>query len=161
MLAPLRRCVDGWPCMVGDLRGRKMRTGSKIENPSTSLPRESRELQLLLFNFLCNLNRAAYKCSAEKWVTSPAPAPYRPGSFNRSCFTTTKIMPCSAHSTACRSPSRKRHWPVATAVPGTLATKRRSNNSLGRTTVLGTTVSVGRQFLPPSDQRADSMAVFP
>ena len=39
MLAPLRRCVDGWPCrpcMVGDLRGRKMRTGSKIENPSTT-----------------------------------------------------------------------------------------------------------------------------
>ena len=35
MLAPLRRCVDGWPCMVSDLRGRKMRTGSKIENPST------------------------------------------------------------------------------------------------------------------------------
>ena len=62
MLAPLRRCVDGWPCMIGDLRGRRMRTGSKIENPypSTTVPKESRELQqLLLFNFLCNVNRAA------------------------------------------------------------------------------------------------------
>ena len=83
MLAPLRRCVDGWPCMVGDLRGRKMRTGSKIENPSTSVHGESRELQLLLFNFLCNLNRAPYKWAAKKWVTSPAPPLYRyttPGS---------------------------------------------------------------------------------
>ena len=53
MLAPLRRCVDGWPCMVGDLRGRKMRTGSKIENLSTTRHGESRELQLLLFNFSC------------------------------------------------------------------------------------------------------------
>ena len=76
MLAPLRRCVDGWPCMVGDLRGRKMRTGSKIENPSTSRYAESRELQLLLFNFLCDVNRAPYKWSAEKWVTSPAPTLY-------------------------------------------------------------------------------------
>ena len=71
-----RRCVDGWPCMVGDLRGRKMRTGSNFKSPSTVLPRESRELQLLLFNFLSNLNRAAYKWSTEKWVTAPAPAPY-------------------------------------------------------------------------------------
>ena len=76
MLAPLRRCVDGWPCMVGDLRGRKMRTGSKIENPSTTRHAQSRELQLLLFNFLCTLNRAAYKWSAEKWVTPPGPPPY-------------------------------------------------------------------------------------
>ena len=53
MLALLRRCVDGWPCMIGDLQGRKMRTGSKIKNPSTSYDGESRELQLLLFNFLC------------------------------------------------------------------------------------------------------------
>ena len=75
MLAPLRRCVDGWPCMVDDLRGRRMRTGSKIENPSTTQYAESRELHLLLFNFLSNLNRAAYKWSAEKWVTSPGP-PY-------------------------------------------------------------------------------------
>ena len=35
MLAPLRRCVDGWPCMVGDLQGRRMQTASKIENPTT------------------------------------------------------------------------------------------------------------------------------
>ena len=76
MLAPLRRCVDGWPCMVDDLRGRRMRTGSKIENPSTVLPRESRKLQLLLFNFLCNVNRAPYKWSTEKWVTSPGPPLY-------------------------------------------------------------------------------------
>ena len=78
MLAPLRRCVDGWPCMVGDLRGRKMRTGSKIENPSTSSCEESRELPFLLFNFLSNLNRAAYKWCAKKWVTSPGPPPYPP-----------------------------------------------------------------------------------
>ena len=64
MLAPLRRCVDGWPCMVGDLRGRKMRTGSKIENLSTTRHGESRELQLLLFNFLCNVNRAPYRWCA-------------------------------------------------------------------------------------------------
>ena len=75
MLAPLRRCVDGWPCMVGDLRGRKMRTGSKIKNPRTTDKGESRELQLLLFNFLCNVNRAAYKCPAKKWVTSPGTTP--------------------------------------------------------------------------------------
>ena len=49
-----------------------MRTGSKIENPSTTRHAQSRELQLLLFNFLCNVNRAAYKWSAEKWVTSPS-----------------------------------------------------------------------------------------
>ena len=60
-----RRCVDGWPCMVGDLRGRKMRTGSKIENLSTTPYGESRELHFFLFNFLCNVNRAAYKCRAE------------------------------------------------------------------------------------------------
>ena len=77
MLAPLRRCVDGWPCMVGDLRGRKMRTGSKIENPSTSVDGESRELQLLLFNFFCYLNRAAYKCRAEIHPSSTASAPRR------------------------------------------------------------------------------------
>ena len=71
MLAPLRRCVDGWPCMVGDLRGRNMRTGSKIENLSTTRHGESRELQLLLFNFLCNLNRAAYKWSAENVGRTP------------------------------------------------------------------------------------------
>ena len=53
-----------------------MRTGSKIKNPSTSLNGESRELQLLLFNFLCNLNRAAYKWAAEKGVAPPAWAPY-------------------------------------------------------------------------------------
>ena len=53
-----------------------MRTGSKIENPSTTVDGESRELQLLLFNFLCNLNRAPYKCRAEKWVTPPGPPPY-------------------------------------------------------------------------------------
>ena len=53
-----------------------MRTGSKIENPSTSVHGESRELQLLLFNFLCNLNRAPYKCSLEKWVALPGPPPY-------------------------------------------------------------------------------------
>ena len=58
MLAPLRRCVDEWPCMVGDLRGRRMRTGSKIKNPSTVVDGESRELPFLLFNFLSNLNRA-------------------------------------------------------------------------------------------------------
>ena len=75
MLAPLRRCVDGWPCMVGDLRGRKMQTGSKIENPSTSVHGESRELQLLLFNFLCNVNRAAYKWAAKILPTSPGTTP--------------------------------------------------------------------------------------
>ena len=74
MLAPLRRCVDGWPCMVGDLRGRKMRTGSNFENPSPSSGGESRELQLLLFNFLCNVNRAAYKCRAKIHPTSTASA---------------------------------------------------------------------------------------
>ena len=73
MLAPLRRCVDGWPCMVSDLRGRKMRTGSKIGNPSTSSCEESRELQLLLFYFLCNLNRAAYK-----WCAKILPIAYIP-----------------------------------------------------------------------------------
>ena len=37
MLAPLRptallrRCVDGWPCVIGDFRGRRMRKGSKIQ----------------------------------------------------------------------------------------------------------------------------------
>ena len=76
MLAPLRRCVDGWPCMVGDLRGRKMRTGSKIENLSTTPYAESRELQLLLFNFLCNVNRAPYKCSTKIHTTSPGPPLY-------------------------------------------------------------------------------------
>ena len=76
MLAPLRRCVDGWPCMVSDLRGRKMRTGSKIGNPSTSSCEESRELQLLLFYFLCNLNRAAYKWCAKILPTSPGTTPY-------------------------------------------------------------------------------------
>ena len=76
MLAPLRRCVDGWPRMVGDLRGRKMRTGSNIKNLSTTVDGESRELQLLLFNFLCNLNRAPYKCSAEILPTSPGTTPY-------------------------------------------------------------------------------------
>ena len=76
MLAPLRRCVDGWPCMVGDLRGRKMRTGSKLENPSTTRYAESRELQLLLFNFLCNVNRAPYKCSTKILPTTIGPALY-------------------------------------------------------------------------------------
>ena len=76
MLAPLRRCVDGWPCMVGDLRGRKMRTGWKIENPSTSVHGESRELQLLLFNFLCNVNRAPYKWFPNFYPRS-APRPRR------------------------------------------------------------------------------------
>ena len=75
MLAPLRRCVDGWPCMVSDLRGRKMRTGSKIGNPSTSSCEESRELQLLLFYFLCNLNRAAYKWCAKILPTSSGTTP--------------------------------------------------------------------------------------
>ena len=55
MLAPLRRCVDGWPCMIGDLRGRRMRTGSKIENPSTTVDGESREKQLYLLNFSSNV----------------------------------------------------------------------------------------------------------
>ena len=77
MLAPLRRCVDGWPCMVDDLRGRRMRTGSKIENPSTSRYAESRELQLLLFNFLSNLNRAAYK-----WSTKTDPRLAGPRTLN-------------------------------------------------------------------------------
>ena len=76
MLAPLRRCVDGWPCMVGDLRGRKMQTGSKIENPSTTVDGESREKQLYLLNFLSNVNRAPYKWFAEKWVTLPGMTPY-------------------------------------------------------------------------------------
>ena len=84
MLAPLRRCVDGWPCMVGDLRGRKMRTGSKIENPSTTPYAESRELHLLLFNFLSNINRAAYKWSAKILPTSPGPA--LPRSCTRSIY---------------------------------------------------------------------------
>ena len=75
MLAPLRRCVDGWPCMVDDLRGRRMRTGSKIENPSTVLPRESRELPFLLFNFLSNLNRAAYKWFHRKVGHVPRASP--------------------------------------------------------------------------------------
>ena len=70
MLTPLRRRIDGWPCMVGDLRGRRMRTGSKIENLSTVLPRESQELQLLLLNFLCYVNRAACKCSTKIHPTS-------------------------------------------------------------------------------------------
>ena len=54
-----------------------MRTRSKIENPSTSSGGESRELQLLLFNFLCNVNRAAYKWSVvrkkqKKWGPTTA-----------------------------------------------------------------------------------------
>ena len=75
MLAPLRRCVDGWPCMVGDLRGRKMRTGSNFKNPSTSSGGESRELQLFLLNFSSNVNRAAYKWFTEKWVALPDTTP--------------------------------------------------------------------------------------
>ena len=42
-----------------------MQTGSKIENLSTTVGGESRELHLLLFNFLCNLNRAPYKWSLD------------------------------------------------------------------------------------------------
>ena len=59
---------------------------SKIENPSTSVDGESRELQLLLFNFLCNLNRAAYKCPAKKWVALPAVRLFgRPWALDRWC----------------------------------------------------------------------------
>ena len=75
MLSPLRWGADGWPCMVGDLRGRKMRTGSIFKNPSTSRHAQSREKQLYLLNFLSNVNRAPYKWSAEKWVTLPGPPP--------------------------------------------------------------------------------------
>ena len=53
-----------------------MRTGSKIKNPSTTVHGESRELQLLLFNFLCNVNRAPYKWAAKKWVKRPDTPPY-------------------------------------------------------------------------------------
>ena len=94
MLAPLRRCVDGWPCMVGDLRGRKMRTGSKIENPSTSRYAESRELKLLLFNFLCDVNRAPYK-----WFTEIHPTDNRPGPVIISTLTSAcRLCPPAVHS---------------------------------------------------------------
>ena len=77
MLAPLRRCVDGWPCMVGDSEDAECERGvaktEKGKSEHETVGGELRELQLLLFNFLCNVNRAAYKCSAEKWVTSPGP----------------------------------------------------------------------------------------
>ena len=58
-----------------------MRTRSKIENPSTSSGGESRELQLLLFNFLCNVNRAAYKwsvpwCAKKKLGSHDPPPPF-------------------------------------------------------------------------------------
>ena len=34
---PLRRRAAGWPHWSGDVRGRRMRTGSKIKNPSTTV----------------------------------------------------------------------------------------------------------------------------
>ena len=68
MLAPLRRCVDGWPCMVGDLRGRKMRTG--VEN------QKSESYNFYYSTFCVNVNRAAYKCRAKNHTTSPASALY-------------------------------------------------------------------------------------
>ena len=58
-----------------------MRTRSKIENLRTALSRESRESYNLLFNFLCNVNRAAYKWRAEILPTTyrAGPAVPRPG----------------------------------------------------------------------------------
>ena len=46
--------------------------GSKIKNPSTSVDGESRELQLLLFNFLCNVNTVRRTSVPPK---SPPPSP--------------------------------------------------------------------------------------
>ena len=76
MLAPLRRCVAEWQCMIGQVRKPKIGTRSNLKNPSTSLPSSHRDKHFYLFNFLFNLNRAPYKWSAEKWVTSPGPPPY-------------------------------------------------------------------------------------
>ena len=47
----------------------------KIENTSTVVDGESLELQLLLFNFLSNVNRAASKWLAEILPTTTARAP--------------------------------------------------------------------------------------
>ena len=55
--------------MVGDLQGRRMRTGSKIENLSTVVDGESRRPTIFTIQlFVYNVNRAAYK-----WFTEILP----------------------------------------------------------------------------------------
>ena len=105
MLAPLRRCVDGWPCMVGDSEDAECERGaSKTENPQhDSRWRITRAATFTIQPFVCDVNRAAYKCSAEKWVTSPGPTLSRianasPRPFHHPC-TTVRLPFTSAVST--------------------------------------------------------------
>ena len=65
--------------MVGDLRGRRMRTGSKIENPSTSLPGENHESYnfFILFNVLCNMSTVRRTSGRQKPTSSQPRGPFR------------------------------------------------------------------------------------
>ena len=66
MLAPLRRCADGWPCMVGDLQGHRMRTGSKIRARLSTENHES------YYNFYYSSSRPylLWKASPSRWTAS-------------------------------------------------------------------------------------------
>ena len=60
--------------MIGQVRKPKIGTRSNLKNPSTVLPSSHRDKHFYLFNFLSNVNRAAYKCPTNFYPRS-APRP--------------------------------------------------------------------------------------
>ena len=74
MLAPLRRCVDGWPCMVGDLGGRRMRTGSKIKIRARHDMR-NHESYNFYYSTFCVISTVRHTSVGQKSGSRPPPPP--------------------------------------------------------------------------------------
>ena len=78
MLAPLRRCVAEWQCMIGQVRKPKIGTRSNLKNPSTVSPSSHRDKHFYLLKLLSNVNRAAYKWFTQKSTRTARRHPPRP-----------------------------------------------------------------------------------